>query len=105
MWAEAEEATESVETGVGATSIVLGTLIHILTSVVVCCQVGARDTITAALVSSWQIVARVLAGTMSIPQQALIHICNQNESSCLLLIRQQCGEDTIQWAVLLPVIR
>jgi hypothetical protein len=57
MWAETEEASESVQTGVGATSIVLGTLIHIFTSVVVCCQMGARDTITAALISSWQVVA------------------------------------------------
>jgi hypothetical protein len=67
MWAEAEEAAESVQTGVGAISIVLDTLIHILTSVVVCCQMGARDTITAALVSSRQVVAQVLAGTMPIP--------------------------------------
>jgi hypothetical protein len=94
MWAKAEEAAECVQTGVGATSIVLGTLIHILTSVVVCCQMGARNTITAALISSWQVVAQVLAGPMPIPQQAFIYICNQNVQlmtfkSCLLPTRLQ----------------
>jgi hypothetical protein len=57
MWAETEEAAECVETRVGAPSIVLRTLIYILTGVVVCCQMGARDTITAALVASGQVVA------------------------------------------------
>jgi hypothetical protein len=57
MRTEAEEAAEGVETGVGAPSIVLSTLIHILTGVVVCCQMGARDTITAALIASCQVVA------------------------------------------------
>jgi len=40
-----------------AAPIVLGTLIHVLTGVVVCCQAGARDTITTALVAAWQVVA------------------------------------------------
>jgi hypothetical protein len=57
VWTEAEKAAESVQTGVGAPSIVLGTLIHILTRVIVCCQMGARDTITAALIASRQVVA------------------------------------------------
>jgi len=40
-----------------AAPVVLGTLIHVLAGVVVSCQVGARDTITAALVAAWQVVA------------------------------------------------
>jgi hypothetical protein len=66
MWTQAEEAAHCVQTGMRAAPVVLGALIHVLTRVVVCCQAGARDTITTALVAAWQVVARVLAGAMSV---------------------------------------
>jgi len=40
-----------------AAPIVLGTLVHVLAGVVVCCQAGARDTITTALVAAGQVAA------------------------------------------------
>jgi len=57
MGAQAEEAAHCVKTNMRAAPIVLGTLIHVLTGVVVCCQAGAWNTITTALVAAWQVVA------------------------------------------------
>jgi hypothetical protein len=66
--AEAEEAAECVEAGMRASPVVPGTLIHVLAGVVISCEPCARDTVAAALITTRQVAAGVLAGAVSIPQ-------------------------------------
>lgn len=73
--AQAERAADGIDALVGASTVAVRALVHVLASVIVRLQFIAGYLVTAALVTAGQIVAPLLAGTATAVRLALVYVC------------------------------
>ena len=67
-WTQAESSAQSIETSMRTASVVSGTLIQVLTGVIISSQERAFYSLAAAGIAPWQIAASILTRSMTISQ-------------------------------------